>query len=262
MRNDYTTKPMTQEEVKEALKLFNQCIKKSVITYEHADPIKENCYISSGDIEGIYFPNSEIKMINENYEFVSVSKYGYQFSDYNNNLGVIYYYQSKMLGKEDYYFISFNDLLYTRMEQEIREQAQKQIARAKAELKTLNAIKFITKKDGGNYEDLLKNIDKSNGIKCWWYEKNNFNNWIKVYFGDNTGHGATITLYKGDSVESIKAEIKQTIYFKEKYIKECETSIKKASKTQKIVNQINELIKKLEPSYSDFEIIKKYIERK
>lgn len=251
MREDYKTKPMTQEEVKEALKLFNAVIKKGVITYEHANPMQENCYISSGDYEGVYFPNSEIKMSFDTESFICVCKYGYIYNNYQDKIGVLYDYECENPNIGGVYFISFDELLYTRFEREIREEMIKRINECKKDLITLKSIRFITKKDGKYFQDLLKNIDKSNGVKYWWTNKSVFNSWVEFW----TQKGATITLYNCVSVEAMQEEIKKDIESKEKFIKECEKQIKITSKLDKALNDFNKKLNDLGVSLSIKKII-------
>ena len=102
---------MTTKEQKQALIYFNEWIKKGNATTKHANPTQENCYISSGDIWGLYFPNTQIILNNANkhhYNFLCVAKNNY------NVLGVVYSLKMNftiMASLKDYYKIIYLKLL-------------------------------------------------------------------------------------------------------------------------------------------------------
>lgn len=52
------TQEMTQKEINESVRLLKVCIKENKIAYTHYDPTQDNCYTSSSDIIGVYFPNT------------------------------------------------------------------------------------------------------------------------------------------------------------------------------------------------------------
>lgn len=158
------TQPMNENEIKEALKLFKKLLSKraNIYTYEHANPIQQNCYISSCDcIIGVYFPNSVIKAtIHKNYTICSLSKV-------NNKLGVVFSlnddFANSLSEKEkiyfdDYIFYSFDDLLYTYEEKKIKEAIEKRIKDYTHNLETLSKIKRVYKKNGEPFARLLDNF--------------------------------------------------------------------------------------------------------
>ena len=153
---------MKEEEQKEALKLLALAIKEKKISYnpEHASPLKENCYISSGSVEGIYFPNTEF--INDAiYKVVCVAKY-------KGELGIIFEYVGRYANpenKNNYNFSSFEYLLYNYDERKILESLNAEIKVYNEDLQAINLIELQTKKDGTEFADFSKNFNIENDKK-------------------------------------------------------------------------------------------------
>ena len=166
---------MTDAEQKTALRLFKKVIDANAVQVDrnHADPIQQNCYISSGSVEGIFFPNSVIKYCDRYFDFVAVVK------NENNALGICSEYKEDaphILPKNEYCFTSFDSLLYTKDELTIIEELKKRIKYAENDIKVLSAIRFTTKKTGEPFADLKKNIEEHPAENLRVYARyNNYN---------------------------------------------------------------------------------------
>lgn len=151
---------MNDEEIKEALKLLSQAIKENKIKYEYSNPMKENCYISSGEYKGVYFPNSSL-LIGNDWQVICICKYKHE-------LGVIYEFsepkkeQLKEKIKKDINildFTSFEYLLYTYEERQIIEQLKAELKPLYEAIKCIDNIKIQVKKDGKPFANLSKNFE-------------------------------------------------------------------------------------------------------
>ena len=164
---DITTQPMSEKEIKNALSLFKKYIVMAGITYTHENPINQNCYISSSDIIGVYFPNTQFDQLKKHshYDICSLSKVGGQ-------LGIVYSLKDNAAIPErariyfdNYIFEDFIDLLYGYHFKNIYKKLEKRIKDYTETLNTLSKIKRIYKKDGGNFADTLRNFD---GVKLYY----------------------------------------------------------------------------------------------
>lgn len=151
---------MNDEEIKEALKLLSQAIKENKTKYEHANPIQENCYISSGEYEGVYFPNT-LLTIKPDLQVICVCKY-------KGELGIIYEYTEakkehlKEIFKRDFNLIDFTSfyyLLYTYEERQIIEQLKAELKPLHEAIECIDNIKIQVKKDGKPFANLAKNFE-------------------------------------------------------------------------------------------------------
>lgn len=156
------TEIMNDKEIALSIKLFKKAISKNAITYEHADPIEQNCYISSaGAIIGVYFPNTQFSQkLHPSYKICSLSKVG-------GALGVVFALSNEARERlserariyfDDYIFASFDSLLYTREELNIKQKIEKRLQNYKNQLKALQNIKRAHKKNGGDFARVLDNF--------------------------------------------------------------------------------------------------------
>lgn len=157
------TQPQNENEIKTSLNLFKKLLTKHAdrFTIEHADPIKENCYIASaGCVVGVYFPNSIIKDSKHTlYKVCCLAKI-------NNILGVVYELkednnltEKAKIYFDNYIFYSFNDLIYTYEETLIIKNINNRIKDYEKQLNALNKIKRVYKKNGDNFARLFDNFE-------------------------------------------------------------------------------------------------------
>ena len=112
----------------------------------------------------MFFPSSVINYNQKYFEFLAVGKCG-------GELGIVLELRDdvpnaiKLMRADDYDFISFTRLFYSPEEARAIEDLQQRINEYKKELKALEAVEFVTKKDGQPFADVLKNIksDLDNG---------------------------------------------------------------------------------------------------
>lgn len=163
MIKEFETQEMDEKEIKESLKLFSKLLKKEWLTYKHANPIQENCYISSSDIIGVYFPNTEFEQnIHPRYNLNSISKV-------NDELGIVFSLRDPQeLGERariyfsNYIFEPFETLLYSRSFLNVRKKIIKRVLNYKSELLTLEKIKRVYRKSGQDFANVLKNFEGVN----------------------------------------------------------------------------------------------------
>lgn len=240
--NNIIFQSMNDDEQREAIKLLKKCIKEGKITYdkEKANPCEQYCYISSGSVEGIYFPNSEIDYAKKYFDFVAVTKV-------DGELGITLSFNEdeapdrvKQFHVNDYCFQSFISILYTYEERNCIEELQNNINRCKDELFVLKRIKRIYKKDGKPFADLTKNIDPNPEPNIHLYLSCDYSkiSTDPIYVEVNCSELCTSAkgykynnyykcrLYQVKTADDIEIEVKKQVENKEKYIAELESDIK------------------------------------
>lgn len=153
------TEIMNDKDITLSIKYLKKALSKKVFTYEHADPIEQNCYISSaGCIIGLYFPNTKImQKRHPSYNVCSLSKVG-------GVLGVVYSLKEECktdkLAKyfEEFIFESFEQVLYPVEFGRVREHIQRNRQAYAEDVRKLENIKRVYKKDGGNFARFLDNF--------------------------------------------------------------------------------------------------------
>lgn len=158
--------PMNQTEIEQAIALLKEGLKRGVFTYEHANPIEQNCYISSNYIEGLYFPNTTIKTSahSEGLKFVCLAKVKYQL------VAVFEWKDSKyesLNGK--YHTDRLKDLVFTQEENEVTDELTRRIKNLSEDLESLSKIKRVHKKDGKDFATLTRNFEGVYSLNCDWY---------------------------------------------------------------------------------------------
>ena len=148
---------MTEAEQIEALRLLKEAIKRGVIRYEHADPIKQNCYISSSYIEGLYFPNTSFYLTAEKHTFYNVCA----IAKINYNLCLVYSLKDDTPDNlkehlKEFTSDTLESLIYSYEERQILSELNKRIKEHKSELETLTKIKRVYKKNGEDFALLSK----------------------------------------------------------------------------------------------------------
>lgn len=273
---------MNQEEINQAIKLLSQAIKSKRIGFDYENPIQQHCYISSGDIEGIYFPNSELKPIapcehlNKHHNIFAVVKY-------NNELGFCYSYKDEYIEEATKnatneetkatiaqrlsraHFVGFDEILYDCRARAIKQELEKNITALKTDVETLKHIKPIYKKDGKPFADITKCVDPtpcanvkisvskydSNGIRIFesiskisakGYAYNDYNN---------------IALYGIKSIDDLIEQVKERITTAQQAIKQYEYDIKHLEQISRIMG---DYINKMQQySAVTWDIAKKYL---
>jgi len=193
------TQEMTQKEINESIKLLKLCIKENKINYTRYNPTQDNCYTSSSDIIGIYFPNTifiKCQPNNEkeskNYELCALSKVG-------GELGIIQSLKddtSEELKRyfAPYKFISFDMFLYGQHYKAIKRGILQDIECYTERLNFLEGIKRISKKNGEDFQDVTKNfVNVSIALKLDWLSQNHCDKVVLYKMGQE------ITLYRKDN---------------------------------------------------------------
>lgn len=160
------TQELNEKEIEESLKLFSKLLKRNGYGYQGANPIKENCYISSSDIIGIYFPNSVIEHpTHKSYDLTALSKI-------NNKLCVvftlkdeIYFKQQENPPKNIYFYLdqykadTLESLLYDYDFLNIKEKITRRIKEYDEIIAVLTNIKRVSRKNGEPFANVLKNFE-------------------------------------------------------------------------------------------------------
>ena len=155
------TQEMKEQEINLSLELLKKAIKRGVITYEHANPLEQNCYISSSDIIGVYFPNTKLKALNHvSYDPFALCSIG----------GVLYLAFSLKDDASDfarnhldsYIFEDLEVLAYGRELLEIKKEIKRNIKEYENILTVLEKIKAERKKDGTPFKNALQNFSGVN----------------------------------------------------------------------------------------------------
>ena len=222
MKNEIITQEMTQKEIDESVKLLKVAIKEKRLFYKNANPTQDNCYTSSSDIIGVYFPNTTFtkcqayqKQESKYYEFCALSKVG-------GELGIIESLKDDVCEEiakvfAPYRFTSFDLFIFGQHYKAIKKGILRDIAQYKETLNFLENIKRTTKKSGDDFQDITKNfVNVSLHLGREYFSPYKVDK-ITLY-----GKGQEITLYRKDETkeqseepsaneieELIKARIKQ-----------------------------------------------------
>lgn len=153
-------KPLNEAEIKEGLTLLKEGLKRGVFSYEHADPIAQNCYISSGFIEGLYFPNTTLKLNalkHLNYSIICIAKIGCKIS-------LVYELkedtdQRLKAHLKDFISDSLECLVYSADELAIINKLRARIKEHSDTLENVAKFKRVYKKNGEDFADLVKNFE-------------------------------------------------------------------------------------------------------
>ena len=262
MKNEIKFEEMTNNEILKGLKLFSQAIKLNKISYANANPLQQYCYTSSSDVVGVYFPNSQIDYSQPYYEFIAMVKSG-------NQLGICYTYTSEYLqeltknateeGKkhiyerlEQYYFISFDRIIYTNEELNIIEKLKRECDTTRKDIETLKHIKIVYKKDGKPFADISKCVDPNPLENVKISARQDYANSIKIFEsvsrisanGYPYNNYNDVTIYGITSAEDILPQVAKSIESKESYIKSLESDIKNIKQVTKAVKQFKQAMSK------------------
>lgn len=191
------TQEMTEKEIEESLKLFSKLLKRNGYGYQHANPLKENCYISSSDVIGVYFPNSVIEHpTHKSYNLTALSKV-------NNKLCVvftlkdeIYFRQQENPPKNFYFYLdqykadTIESLLYDCDFLKIKEKINNRIKEYDNIINALKDIKRVSKENGEPFANVLKNFESKSYLYFDYCILSPVVNSVKI--------GQVLTMYRED----------------------------------------------------------------
>ena len=152
---------MNENDIKKALNLLKEALKREVLSYTHADPIKENCYISSGYISGLYFPNSKIKLNSDlvynehkNYNFSCIAKIDYK-------LCFVYALKDEASDNikrvlKNFVYDEIESILYSYEERQVKSNLESKLKDYTQRKEKLQTIKRVYKKDNSDFALLNK----------------------------------------------------------------------------------------------------------
>lgn len=254
---DFKTTTMTQNDINTALTMLKKIIKAGFIEIspESSQDINAYCYISSGDIKGVYFPNTILKETanslknHPSYNILALAK------DEAGALGLVYSLKDddeirpalkKLL--RNYIFETLDNLYYTYDEKEALNKLNNNIKELEKENYFLLMIQYQTKKDGGSFKELTKNIKDHPRENVTIKALQESNTKITLYFselkttknGDKYNNYFKTSLYKYNDgfycVDDLKNEIENIIKVNCDYINRYKNEIKNIKNIFKIVN--------------------------
>lgn len=214
---------MTESDIKKAIELLREAIKRKIITFKHANPIKENCYISSGYISGLYFPNSEIILNNgthKYYNFVCIAKIDFK---------LCFVYSLKEEGAEifkslkEYTSDPIESVLYSYDERQIIDNFNSHLRNYNDRLKQLLKIERVKTKAGEDFKRLQDNF--KNCSLSFSYE------WNSAKISSYKINGVYFNISDPITAEELTADYIQNRINEE--IKRTQAQIKQIEKAQK-----------------------------
>lgn len=253
---------MTQQEIKQALKLFNKALKEPNITkmtYEQANPIQNYIYTSIGVYVGVFFPNSIINRDTRHLDFIALVKDTtyYDLRQYCILQEWKQEYINKWHIEDDK--IAFTtpllDILYPHNESDIIIKITNDINDYRQKLEVLNNIKYQYKKDGTPYQDLRKcfieNPNPNMKISCYYSSYGHLVVGLKKqnYYCD-------VTIYKHDTFEILQTEIEQMKQQHIERISQLENELKNIDETIQLLRKFETKLHSL--SYTTRQAIKDY----
>ena len=195
MKTNFKTQEMTEQEIREGLKLFKKYLKK--ISYTHADPIEQNAYTSSSCIIGVYFPNTQFTTPNHrSYDLASVSKV-------DGVLGVVFSKKDDLpndaLSRDlpDFIFEDLDGLLYPYTMRKIRGRMQDNLKHYTRVYEALCNIKQVKRKNGEQFAQVLKNFESPLALSFNYTFFDAKINAVKIGYD-------TLTMYRAD--EKVNSE--------------------------------------------------------
>lgn len=256
------TKLLNDQDINELLKEFKQALneRKDYFTFNHRysshglDIEEQAVYTSSSDFNGIYYPNNEIIINNKNYDFICLA-----INEETNEKGFIYNFTFiKKDGStyEEFYFQPFKTLIYDQNELIIMEDLNKTIKQYEKEIKTLESIKRVYKKDGGDFANLSKNYNVENGsiqiltsYKEWYKPESRYNAEINLYksFGYCNYSSFTLNISKDSeiNINDIEQSLIHNLELKKQYLIEYKEKLNSLHRVFKEVKRLSKQIKKV-----------------
>lgn len=160
---------LTNNEIKTALKDFKNYLqsKNNILKIDasKADPLKENCYISSGSIAGVYFPNSIILLNDTIYNYYNIYNFVCIGKNENDETGFYLrlkeeYHKENGMPKGFLQEVAFLPFVHVSKEYfEIKNEIKKDIQQLKKEIEILKTFKLTPKKDGTPRENFRLNFE-------------------------------------------------------------------------------------------------------
>lgn len=154
------TKEMTNKEIKNIISNFKKYLQKNntlLKVEKGSDPFIDNCYTSSSNIVGVYFPNTKIifldSTLNSFYDFVCIGK------NWRNEEGFVLQLKSEYevgVSLSEYIFQAFKPLDDDFFK--IKDQIENDIKDIEKSLIMLSSFKQVYKKDGSPFKDYNKNF--------------------------------------------------------------------------------------------------------
>lgn len=168
---------LTNNEIKTALKDFKNYLQSKnnilKIDVSKADPLKENCYISSGSIAGVYFPNSIILLNDTIYDYYNIYNFVCIGKNSNEETGFYLrlkeeYHKENGMPKGCLQEVAFIPFAYISKEYfEIKNEIKKDIQKLKKEIEILKTFKLTPKKDGTPRENFRLNFEFLEIYRCY-----------------------------------------------------------------------------------------------
>lgn len=220
---------MNENDIKKAINLLKEALKREVLSYTHANPLKENCYISSGYISGLYFPNSVIKLnsdlvynAHKNYRFCCIAKIEYQLcfvyalkDETSDNI-------KKVL--KDFIYDDIESIIYSYEERQVKSNLENKLKDYTQRKEKLLTIKRVYKKDNSDFSLLNKCFTNCNIA----FEYSSFHNTLTAY---NLNYNERI--YRSDeqrkqplTASEIEQAIKEKIVYYSERISETKNALK------------------------------------
>lgn len=249
---------MNENDIKKALNLLKEALKREVLSYTHADPLKENCYISSGYVSGLYFPNSKIILnsdlvynAHKNYRFSCIAKIDYQLcfvyalkDETSDNI-------KKVL--EPFIYDEIESIIYSYEERQVKSKLESRLKDYTQRKEKLLNIKRVYKKDKSDFSLLNKCFTNCNITFDYSY----FDSTLTSY---NLAYDETI--YRSDeqrkqplTANEIEQAIKNKIVYYNERISETKTALNNLYKN---IVKMKKLIKTCKAFFDSLTNVEQY----
>ena len=255
------TKEMTNKEIKNIISNFKKYLQKNntLLKVVKGSDL-ENCYTSSSNITGVYFPNTKIifldSTLNKFYDFVCIGK------NWRNEEGFVLQLKSEYEANfhfNDYIFQAFKPLDDDFFK--IKDQIENDIKDIEKSLIMLSSFKQVYKKDGSPFKDYNKNFifetPKGEKKNPSFYPDRSFSGFlysIKIYFENYSFK------YYLDKKELDNNYIYFDLFFTfEKCLKVIQDQ---KEKQEKRLLQLKEVLKNLEKLYNQAKKLKTFFNDK
>lgn len=202
---DFVTQEMSKQEKAEGLKLLKKYLTKQKATITGAVPYHFYALTSLNGVNGVYFPDSKIEV--ESLKLMTVLC----IAKVDNALGLVFAYDKEKISKieregirnfynnksNDLDFADFDHLIYDYDCLDIKKKIEARIKDYEKDLKTLESVEVITKKDGKPFTKLGNNFTNVTITSAYrWridvYSVNLYNS-VSLH-RDNNNHDKDITI--------------------------------------------------------------------
>jgi hypothetical protein len=173
---------MNESEIGKALNLLKEALRREVLSYTHANPVKDNCYISSNYISGLYFPNSVITL---NSDLVYNAHKNYRFSciaKIENKLCFVYALKDEASDNikkilKPFIYDEIESMIYSYEERQVKSNLESKLKDYTQRKEKLLSIKRVYKKDKSDFALLNKCFTNCNIT----FEYSYFDNTLTAY---------------------------------------------------------------------------------